>query len=174
METRHAVVSTELGEITLVAADESLTGLYFPLHWNKASVSSYGRAVEAHEDVVLSAAAAQLGEYLSGERVTFDLPTATRGEPFQERVWALLKQIPSGSTTTYGAIASQLGDKALAQAVGKAVGQNPLCIIVPCHRVIGANGKLTGYAGGLANKASLLELEKPMEQRTQMPFPIFA
>ena len=83
----------------------------------------------------------------------------TSGSPFEERVWTLLGEIPYGQTTSYGALAGQLGDRALAQEVGRAVGRNPLSVIVPCHRVLGAGGKLTGYAGGLARKRSLLELE---------------
>jgi methylated-DNA-[protein]-cysteine S-methyltransferase len=113
----------------------------------------------ALEDALLEAAWEQLAEYLDGVRVEFDLPTATSGSDFQERVWALLREIPYGETTTYGAIAERLGDRALAREVGGAVGRNPLSIVVGCHRVIGADGSLTGYAGGLDRKRSLLELE---------------
>jgi methylated-DNA-[protein]-cysteine S-methyltransferase len=87
------------------------------------------------------------------------------GDDFQQRVWAILREIPYGTTTTYGAIAGRLGDKALAQRVGQAVGRNPLSIVVPCHRVVGSNGWLTGYAGGLERKRRLLDLEQPMDAR---------
>jgi methylated-DNA-[protein]-cysteine S-methyltransferase len=117
--------------------------------------------VNADDDEVLQKSHAQLAEYLSGERTGFDLPTATHGDAFEERVWALLREIPIGETTTYGDLAERLGDKSLAQAVGQAVGRNPISIVVPCHRVVGKNGKLTGYAGGLKRKQFLLELEEP-------------
>ena len=93
--------------------------------------------------------------------LAFQLPTATEGDPFQERVWSVLKEIPFGDTTTYGEIADRLGDRTQARAVGQAVGRNPLSIIVACNRVVGRDGKLKGYAGGLERKRSLLELEAP-------------
>lgn len=165
MDTRHAVVESPLGQITLVASGEALSGLYFPHHWYMPAMDTFGNRVDADDDVVLSAASVQLGEYFRGERTAFTLPTTTRGDQFQEKVWALLKEIPSGTTTTYGDLAESLGNKSLAQQVGKAVGQNPLCIIVPCHRVVGKGGKLTGYAGGLPRKQFLLDLEEPDEAR---------
>lgn len=161
MYTRHAVISTPLGELTLVAADSSITGLYFPRHWYLPPEDSIGPEVDAHGDELLQAGWTQLLEYLSGDRTSFDLSIATNGNPFQERVWAMLNEIPFGETTTYGALAERLGDKSLAQLVGQAVGHNPISIIVPCHRVIGRDGRLTGYAGGLERKRSLLELEEP-------------
>jgi methylated-DNA-[protein]-cysteine S-methyltransferase len=165
MNTRHAVIETPIGEITLVATDESLTGLYFPHHWYMPAASAFGTAVEASDDALLAVVETQLDEYLRGQRASFDVPTVTHGDPFQDRVWALLDEIPTGTTTTYGQLAEKLGDKTLAQQVGKAVGQNPLCIIVPCHRVVGKDGKLTGYAGGLKRKQFLLELEGAGEVR---------
>ena len=101
---------------------------------------------------------------------TFDLELAPRGNGFQQKVWAQLIEIPYGETRTYGQLATALGDPALARAVGAANGQNPLSIIVPCHRVVGSNGKLTGYAGGLDRKAFLLELETPDESRAERLF----
>jgi methylated-DNA-[protein]-cysteine S-methyltransferase len=161
MDTRHVVVDTLLGKITLVAAGESVVGLYFPHHWYLPARDTLGVEVPVADDALLSLAAGQLDEYLAGERTSFDLPAATNGDPFQERVWRLLRDIPRGETVTYGELAAQLGDKALAQSVGQAVGRNPLSVIVPCHRVVGADGRLTGYAGGLKRKQFLLDLEEP-------------
>ena len=103
----------------------------------------------------------QLNEYFAGARREFDLPLAPRGEPFQRRVWDLLGTIPYGETRSYGDLARELGDVGYAQAVGAANGRNPIAVVVPCHRVIGADGSLTGYAGGLERKRSLLALEEP-------------
>ena len=107
------------------------------------------------EDVV-----AQLMEYFAGTRRQFDLPLAPAGTPFQQRVWAALLDIPYGHTISYGELASRIGQKSASRAVGLANGSNPLPIVIPCHRVIGANGKLTGYGGGLPIKERLLALER--------------
>jgi methylated-DNA-[protein]-cysteine S-methyltransferase len=115
-------------------------------------------------------ASAQLAEYFDGSRTDFDLPLAPRGNDFQRRVWALLVQIPYGQTRAYGRLATELGDPGLARAVGAANGQNPRSISVPCHRVVGAGGKLTGYAGGLDRKAYLLDLETPASLRSARLF----
>lgn len=115
---------------------------------------------ESADHALLRDAAAQLTAYFAGARTTFDLPLAPDGTPFERRVWGLLQEIPFGETTSYGAIANSLGDPQLARAVGTANGKNPIAIVIPCHRVIGANGKLTGYAGGLDTKARLLAHEK--------------
>lgn len=161
MYTRHAIVETRLGEVTLVAADDAIAGLYFSHHWYLPLKESLGVQVDVRSDGLLEAAYRQLTEYLNGDRTEFELTTMTNGNPFEERVWALLNEIPIGETTTYGEIAESLGDKSLAQSVGQAVGHNPISIVVPCHRVVGRNGKLTGYAGGLKRKQFLLELEEP-------------
>lgn len=161
MWTRHAIVGTRLGEITVVAADDAIVGLYFPQHWYLPPEGSIGPEVDAGDDALLEMARVQLEDYLDGARTSFEVPIATNGNPFQERVWAMLTNIPFGQTTTYGALAEQLGDKSLAQLVGQAVGHNPVSIIIPCHRVVGSTGKLTGYAGGLERKQFLLELEEP-------------
>ena len=100
------------------------------------------------------------GEYLAGERSTFDLPVEARGTEFQRRVWDLITLLPYGQTTTYGDLARRLGEDVSPQDVGAAVGRNPQCILIPCHRVIGSTGKLTGYAGGLDRKRALLEIEQ--------------
>jgi O-6-methylguanine DNA methyltransferase len=107
----------------------------------------------------LKAAAAQLEEYFQGKRKTFDLPLTPRGTAFQQRVWQTLCQIPFGATWSYGQLARAVGNPAASRAVGLANGKNPLPIVIPCHRVIGANGRLTGFGGGLPTKAALLALE---------------
>jgi len=159
---RHAVVSTRIGELTVVVSGTELLGIYFPHHWVKPTAQTLGERVEA-SDPLIALVVEQLESYLSGSRVSFDLPVRPVGDAFQQRVWAVLEEIPYGETTTYGEIAARLGETA--QAVGKAVGQNPLSIVVPCHRVIGKNGSLTGYAGGLKRKQFLLDLEQPVGAR---------
>jgi methylated-DNA-[protein]-cysteine S-methyltransferase len=158
---RHATVSTTIGDLTFVASDDALIGIYFPQHWVGVERANRGQEVQVQGDAVLSDAAAQLKEYLAGQRTTFTIKTAAEGDDFQKRAWDILHEIPFGQTVTYGDIAEKLGDKSLARVVGKAVGSNPLSIIVPCHRVVGAGGKLTGYAGGLERKQHLLALEEP-------------
>jgi methylated-DNA-[protein]-cysteine S-methyltransferase len=114
----------------------------------------------------LRSAVMQLEEYFAGRRTTFDLPLAPVGSPFQRRVWEALREIPYGRTESYGALAARLGLVNGARAVGTANGQNPLPIVVPCHRVVGANGRLVGYGGGLERKRTLLEIEaKAVVQR---------
>ncbi|HEX3815788.1 MAG TPA: methylated-DNA--[protein]-cysteine S-methyltransferase [Mycobacteriales bacterium] len=161
MDTRHAVVETVLGDLTIVATDDAVVGVYFPHHWTKPSQDEFGPAVDSCDDALLETARIQLVEYLAGERTSFDVPTTLNGNEFQQRVWAMLNEIPLGETTTYGELAERLGNRNLAQTVGHAVGHNPLSIIVPCHRVVGKDGKLTGYAGGLRRKQFLLDLEEP-------------
>lgn len=161
MATRHTRVDTELGALTLVADDARLTGVYFPHHWYRPQGETFGPFVDADVDPLFTEVAEQLADYLAGRRTSFDVPTAAAGDAFQRRVWALLDEIPYGSTTTYGDLAERLGDGSLARDVGQAVGRNPLSVIVPCHRVVGKDGKLTGYAGGLRRKSFLLDLEAP-------------
>jgi methylated-DNA-[protein]-cysteine S-methyltransferase len=113
-------------------------------------------------DAVLDAAEGQLTEYFAGERTAFELPLASEGSEFQKKVWAELQRIPYGETSTYGDVAKRLGyEPVISRAVGVANATNPLPIVVPCHRVIGSDGKLTGYAGGIDRKQALLELEQP-------------
>jgi methylated-DNA-[protein]-cysteine S-methyltransferase len=153
----HTIIDSPLGELTLVSHDGALTGLYYPGHWYLPDPATFGaRAESGFEE-----AEEQLAEYFAGERTAFELPTSTAGDAFQERVWELIARIPYGETTTYGELARELGDPAIARAVGGAVGRNPLSIVVPCHRVVGKDGKLTGYAGGLDRKRLLLDLEAP-------------
>ncbi|HEY5230340.1 MAG TPA: methylated-DNA--[protein]-cysteine S-methyltransferase [Galbitalea sp.] len=161
MHTRHTTITTdELQDVILVASDDAITGIYFPGHWTKPDWSLFGAEVLLASDPLLAEAALQLRQYLVGDRTTFDFPIALVGNEFQQRVWAILRDIPFGETRTYGDIAEQLGDKALARMVGQAVGHNPISIVVGCHRVVGKSGSLTGYAGGLERKAFLLQLEE--------------
>jgi methylated-DNA-[protein]-cysteine S-methyltransferase len=162
MYTRHATLHTvEIDDVTLVATDAAVTGIYYPQHWTKPDWTTFGEPVELTDDVLLNEAATQVQEYLCGRRTTFDFPTAVQGNVFEQRVWAILNDVGFGQTITYGEIAEQLGDRRLARMVGRAVGHNPLSIVVGCHRVVGSNGKLTGYAGGLPRKEFLLNLEEP-------------
>ena len=163
--TRHAVVTTPLGDLTLVASGDALTGVYFPKHWTKPDARTFGVRVEASSDSLLAEAERQLDAYLQGERTVFDLPTQTRGDAFQEQIWSLIREIPYGETATYGELAEKYGDRSMARDVGKAVGSNPLAVIVPCHRVVGKDGKLVGYAGGLERKRALLDLEGTGDRR---------
>lgn len=158
---RHAVAPTTLGELTFTATGEALTGVYFPGHRYPASTDRLGHRIDAASDPVLDAAVAQLTEYLAGQRRTFEVPLRPGGDEFSERVWAMLLEIPFGQTTTYGDLARRMGNVNLAQRVGQSVGHNPISIIIPCHRVLGADGSLTGYAGGLERKRALLDLEEP-------------
>ena len=125
----HTVLATRLGMVTVVREGEALTGLYFPRHWPRP------------------------------DRTAFELPVKVKGTEFDRRVWELISAVPYGQTTTYGDLARSLGAGTDPRDVGAAVGRNPMCIVIPCHRVIGSTGKLTGYAGGLGRKRTLLEIE---------------
>jgi methylated-DNA-[protein]-cysteine S-methyltransferase len=131
-----------------------MTGVYFEHHWYRPDVESLGPRVAANSDAVFVRARSQLAEYLCGVRTEFE-----------RRVWAILAAIPYGETVSYGEVAATLAEGTTAQEAGQAVGRNPLSIVVPCHRVVGKNGALTGYAGGLARKKFLLELEEPVEAK---------
>jgi methylated-DNA-[protein]-cysteine S-methyltransferase len=170
MNTRHAVIDSPLGELTLVADGGTLIGLYFRRHWYRPPTDAFGPRVDTGSDALLAEAQAQLTDFLTGDRTDFDLPTTLRGDDLQQRVWDRLTAIRYGETVTYGELAAELADGSTAQEVGSAVGRNPLSIIVPCHRVVGKNGELTGYAGGLERKKFLLDLEEPAEQRAARLF----
>lgn len=163
MNTRHAVIDSPLGELTLVAQDDALTGLYFRHHWYRPAADTLGPRVDAASDELLANAQTQLTEYLAGHRTGFNLPTRLNGDAAQQRIWHLLSTIPYGETITYGELADAVADSTTAREVGQSVGRNPLSIILPCHRVVGRNGQLTGYAGGIKRKQYLLELEEPSE-----------
>jgi methylated-DNA-[protein]-cysteine S-methyltransferase len=158
MSVRHAIIGSPVGPLTLVGDGSALTGLYFDSHLRTPRLADRGPRTDEGFD----AAARQLGEYFAGTRREFDLELAPRGSAFERQVWALLTKIPYGETRTYGQLAAELGDHGAAQAVGNANGWNPISIIVPCHRVVGASGSLTGYAGGLHRKRFLLSLEEPV------------
>ena len=170
MNTRHAVIDSPLGELTLVVEDDALTGVYFRHHWYRPAEDTFGPRVDADSDPLLAEARSQLTDYLAGDRHDFDLPIRLSGGDLQRRVWHLLTTIPFGETVTYGELATALADSTTAQEVGQAVGRNPLSVIVPCHRVVGRNGQLTGYAGGLKRKQFLLELEEPSEVKAARLF----
>ena len=150
---RYSTLTTPIGELLLTADDDgALTGVNLPnRHPDTAGW--------VRDDEALAEPRRQLTEYFGGERAGFDLELRPAGGPFQLRVWEALREIPYGETASYGELAQRLGAPGAARAVGAANGRNPLAIVVPCHRVIGASGALTGYAGGLECKRALLDLE---------------
>jgi methylated-DNA-[protein]-cysteine S-methyltransferase len=152
---RTTLLDSPLGELRLLAEDGSLTGLYFPDH-RRAPVAS-DAWVEAPQD--FAEVSEQLAAYLRGELRRFDLPVRLHGSAFQLAVWERLRDVPYGVTTTYGQLAAAVGRPSASRAVAAAVARNPVSIVVPCHRVVGAGGTLTGYAGGVERKAWLLALE---------------
>lgn len=152
--TAYTYVESPIGPLLLVSNGRALTKLYM-----NAPVPPDGAREDATAEP-LPTVAAQLAEYFRGERTSFDFPMEAEGTEFQKLVWKELCEIPYGATISYGELARRIGNPAASRAVGAANGQNPISIVVPCHRVIGANGKLTGYGGGLPNKERLLELER--------------
>lgn len=154
---RYAYTDSPLGRILMVSDDDGLHGLYFV--GQKYEREPDTDWLESPEDLLLTRTRAQLAGYFSGKRRTFDLPLALEGSAFQRRVWEALCTIPAGDTVTYGSIAKSIGAANSVRAAAAAIGRNPVSIVVPCHRVIGSDGKLTGYAGGLERKRALLALE---------------
>ncbi|WEK44399.1 MAG: methylated-DNA--[protein]-cysteine S-methyltransferase [Candidatus Sphingomonas colombiensis] len=152
------IIASPVGALTLVADEDSLVAIL----WENDDPARVPLPpmVTAPAHPVLLAAERQLGEYFAGRRRAFDLPLRFRGTEFQRAVWAELLAIPFGATSSYGAIAHALGRPGAARAVGAANGRNPISIVAPCHRVIGASGALTGFAGGLPAKEALLALER--------------
>jgi methylated-DNA-[protein]-cysteine S-methyltransferase len=163
---RHIVTSSPIGELTIVRDREGLTGLYFPGHWTRPDPASFGPRVDPAGDDGFDEVITQLREYFAGQRGEFGVPLHPAGSELARRVWRLLTGIPCGQTTTYGALARQVGQGVSAQEIGALVGHNPLSILIPCHRVVGSTGKLTGYAGGLDRKRRLLELERAIPAQT--------
>jgi methylated-DNA-[protein]-cysteine S-methyltransferase len=160
VSARHVVLTSPLGDLTVVARDGAITHVLMDAAKHRPDDTVLGVVADPSEEP-FAAAAEQLEAYFAGRLRTFDLPLAPRGEDFQQRVWALLRTIPYGEIRSYGDLALALGDRNLAQAVGTANGRNPIAVVIPCHRVIGADGALVGYAGGLARKRLLLALEEP-------------
>lgn len=156
----HTVIDSPIDELTLVATDRVLSALFMLEHSHRPPADTYGRRVGgAEERDVFGEVIDQLAEYFAGQRSEFELETAPHGTQFQRRVWHALTEIPYGQTRTYGQIAERIGNPKSSRAVGLANGRNPLSIIVPCHRVIGSTGNLTGYGGGIERKRFLLDLE---------------
>jgi methylated-DNA-[protein]-cysteine S-methyltransferase len=155
-------LQSPVGALSVVATDRALVALV----WRKEGHARvpFEHAVENARHPVLRDTARQLREYFAGKRRTFELPLEFRGTDFQRGVWAALLTIPYGETRTYGQIAEQIGNPTAVRAVGAANGRNPISIIAPCHRVIGMNGSLTGFGGGLDAKARLLSLEAPQKE----------
>jgi methylated-DNA-[protein]-cysteine S-methyltransferase len=151
----HTVTDSPLGPLTLVATGGVLSGLFMGGQRHRPAEETFGDP----DDSGFPEAVRQLTAYFAGELKDFDLPLRLSGTPFQERVWTALRGIPYGETVSYGELADRLGQPTAARAVGLANGRNPIGIIVPCHRVVGAGGSLTGYGGGLDRKRWLLALE---------------
>lgn len=157
MSTFHTTLASEVGELKLIASDRGLAAILWE-NDNPARVKlDPGERRDDHP--VLTEAGRQLAEYFSGQRQRFSIPLAPSGTEFQKTVWRALAGIPFGETRSYLQIAQQLGNPKATRAVGAANGRNPISIVIPCHRVIGSDGRLTGFAGGMAAKAYLLDLE---------------
>ncbi len=166
----HAFHATPLGRLLLVGELGAgrglvLSGIYMEEHRGGPRVD----AASVEDASAFREVTRQLDEYFAGARRTFDLPLAATGTPFQRMVWDALASIPWGATLTYGELAGRIGRPTAARAVGAAVGRNPISIVVPCHRVLGADGTLTGYAGGLGRKRFLLSLEGALASGPSAP-----
>jgi len=158
LTTSQMHTTSPLGDVLLAATEQGLVGVWFV--FGQAHMPDTRRWVADNAHPVLQNAAEQLHEYFQGKRLLFDLPLhTTGGTPFQRSVWQALQAISYGKTQTYGDVARKIGNAQAVRAVGAAIGQNPHSIIVPCHRVVGANGSLTGFAGGLDRKQYLLTHE---------------
>jgi methylated-DNA-[protein]-cysteine S-methyltransferase len=167
METamrKHVTLPSPIGPLTLVAASGKLIGLYMDTQAHRPDPDVLGEAGDPRAQP-FAAAAEQLTEYFAGRRTEFDLPLAPAGTQFQRRVWAGLQAIPYGQTWSYGQLATKIGQPTAVRAVGLANGRNPIALVIPCHRVIGADGSLTGYGGGLDRKRFLLNLEEQAAAR---------
>ena len=151
----HTVVDSPLGPVTLVAEGDAVAGVYLHEQRHLPPAAAFG----ARDDRVLPELREQLTAYLDGRLERFDVRLAPLGTPFQAAVWDALREVPYGRTVSYGELAAAVGRPTAVRAVGAANGRNPYCLVVPCHRVVGADGSLTGYAGGLERKRFLLDLE---------------
>jgi methylated-DNA-[protein]-cysteine S-methyltransferase len=157
----HTVVDSPCGPLTLVAQGNALCGLYMTEQRHRPDQLTFGEPDPGAD--VFARAETELKEYFAGQRTEFEVPLTLVGTPFQQRVWTALQDIPYGATTSYGELADRLGQPTASRAVGLANGKNPISIIVPCHRVVGASGSLTGYGGGLERKRYLLDFELERE-----------
>ena len=162
----HAVVNSPVGPLTLVAAGGALAGLYLDEQRHRPAPERFGEPDAGPDGELFAEASSQLEQYFDGERTEFDLPLALDGTAFQRRVWAALLGIPYGQTVSYGQLADRIGRPSAPRAVGLANGKNPVGIIVPCHRVVGADGSLTGYGGGIERKRYLLAHEQRVSGQT--------
>ncbi|EAQ55887.1 methylated-DNA--[protein]-cysteine S-methyltransferase [Vibrio sp. MED222] len=156
MTNRFTYYESPLGTVTLQANDEGLLGLWFETHTTKPEQLG----VQDDSFPIFALAIKQLNRYFAGETIQFSVPIAAKGTPFQLSVWQALTTIPYGETWSYAQLADAIGNPKAVRAVGLANGKNPVSVIVPCHRVIGKNGKLTGYAGGVERKQRLLVIEE--------------
>lgn len=159
METTHVVIDSLVGPLTLVATDGALSGLFMDMQRHRPSDETFGAPGDPGSEPFASVAE-QLDAYFAGDLTEFDMPLNLHGTPFQQRVWEALQEIPYGETTTYGELAVEIGRPSASRAVGLANGRNPVSLIVPCHRVVGSTGSLTGYGGGLDRKRYLLDFER--------------
>lgn len=157
MTLASATIDTPVGAMTVVASDDGLRAVLWPDDENRVDLPA--GVVEDPDHPVVAAASAQLREYFTGERIAFDLPLDLVGTDFQQAVWRSLATIPYGETATYGEQADRLGRPTAARAVGSANGKNPVSIVLPCHRVVGADGSMTGFAGGIDTKRFLIDHE---------------
>jgi methylated-DNA-[protein]-cysteine S-methyltransferase len=155
--THYTIVDSPIGKLTLTAERNALTAVRFARTDGTATLDAAWQRDDAHP--VLAQARAQLEEYFAGKRTRFELPLAPAGTAFQRAVWDALLGVPFGATSTYGALAAQVGRPKAARAVGGAVGDNPIAVVIPCHRIIGKDGSLTGFGGGLPRKTILLQFE---------------
>lgn len=164
----QSFVMTPLGRMRLVTDGEALVGAYLPQH----SKPAWPEVLECADHRVLAQAAQELDEYFTSQRRTFDTPLAPRGTQFQRVVWQALQAIPYGERHSYSSIAEKISQPRSTRAVGTAIGRNPISIFIPCHRVVGKDGNLTGYAGGLDAKRRLLahELDPVLEVKTTRLF----
>lgn len=161
---RHRVLETSLGPLTLVGAGDVLTGVYYPAHRPSPDRSVFGEL----DPAAFAVAARELVEYLAGQRTCFTLPSAAvGGSPLRRAVWERIAAIPYGETCTYRRLAREFATHP--RAVGGAVAHNPLSIVVPCHRMVGSDGSLAGYAGGLTRKRTLLALERTVAASAEPP-----
>jgi methylated-DNA-[protein]-cysteine S-methyltransferase len=157
-------MTTPIGRLDIVARAEAIVSIWFEID-GEGRRRDDAVPVAPGEHPLLDRAVTQLEEYFDGERTEFDLPLDPDGTPFQQQAWAALRRIPYGETISYGQQAVMLGDRKKSRAVGAANGRNPIPIVVPCHRVVGSNGHLTGFAGGLDTKAWLLDHERSVADR---------